>query len=158
LQKLRSSLPGFSGEDASSYTADLNSYMTSLLSHHQIIATEELLVFLDEDAQNSAVDLSSLDVPTAVQLLLAGSEMRKATVRAYGKEEMRLSATAGSVVVWTFSTVGYDIGFSVELNGEPRVPYTRYKSHEKQVEGALEIATAGTVVLIFDNTYAKSNS
>ena len=131
--------------------------MLALLTHHQIIATEEFLVFLDEDAQNSAVSLSSLNVPTAIQLLLADLEVQKATVRAYGKEEMRFSATGGSVVVWSFSTVSYDIGFSVELNGEPRVPYTRYKSHEKQVEGALEIASAGTVVLIFDNTYAKSN-
>jgi hypothetical protein len=132
--------------------------MTSLLAYHEIIATEELLVFLDEDAQNSAVDLSSLEVPSAVQLLLAGQTPSKATVRAYDKEVMRLTATPESVLIWNFSTVGYDIGFSVELNGEARVPYTRYKSHEKSVEGALEISQSGTVVLIFDNTYAKSNT
>jgi hypothetical protein len=62
----------------------------------------------------------------------------KTTVRAYDQETVKLQVQPGQVVVWTFSTVDYDIGFCAKLNDVEKVPYTRYRSHEKQVVSSFD--------------------
>ena len=68
--KLRGGLPVFTGgEDVSAVAGSLDSYMRDLLAQHQIIASDELCTFLDEEAPNSAVDLSDLEPPSAQDYL-----------------------------------------------------------------------------------------
>ena len=54
-----------------------------------------------------------------------------------------------------FSTQYYDIGFSVEMNGAVKVPYTRCASHKAAVCGTLEVTDPSICVLKWDNSYAK---
>ena len=67
--------------------------------------------------------------------------------------------SAGSVLVWDFSTAHQDIAFSVTLTGIGTVvPCTRESSHEREVVGSFTTPHAGTAVLKWDNTYSRVQS
>ena len=153
----RNKFPVYVPEDIIKATGYLNDYFNKLLIHHQIIASEEILRFFDEEATAFAYDSKSIDISTIHEILFKDQISTKITVRAHDQETINYPVKQGYVLLWVFSTIDYDIGFSVELNGEVKIPYTRYKSHEKKINGSLEIIQSGTVLLKFDNTYAKSN-
>lgn len=135
----------------------LDNYLVNLLSHHEFVASDEILLFLDEEASSLSIDLDSLKTLSEHDLLLINLPINKSTVRRC--EEKSFDMLPGQIILWKFSTVDYDIGFSVEVNGETKVPYTRYKSHEKMICGTYEPNLPSyqkvSCVLKWDNSYAR---
>ena len=142
----------------------ITQYFSSLLSHHEILASDELLLFLDEEVISFVHGRQPYTHPTVHDILFAKTASTKALV--HRSEEKLLTGKAGSLLVWQFNTVKFDIGFSVELNNEVKVPYTRCSSHEKPIVGTLELSPENqneesnkdTLIkckLKWDNSYSK---
>ena len=95
----------------------------------------------------------------AHDILLLNAPISTCTVRAGGKsEDFHFSVPAKHMIIWRFSSENFDIGFSVDLDNKPVVPYTRCKSHEKIIYGSLETSVHSICALKWDNSYAKSNA
>jgi len=153
LTKALRSGSGFESEVIPSKIASLNLYLRALMSHHELVASDELLLFVDEEAASFFVDPRSLVPLTVHDILFFTHPPVKKTVQ---KKEIRtFNVQPGQLVVWRFTTRAFDIGFSVEMGGEMKVAYTRYKSNIKPVCGTLEASHAGECKLTFDNSYAK---
>jgi hypothetical protein len=133
----------------------VDSYMVSLLSLHEVVVSDEIMLFLDEEASSMAVDPESLLPITVHDLLLMNEPINKRNVSRL--QEHTFQVRPGQFVVWKFSTIKYDIGFSVELNGESKIAFTRYKSHESAICGAFEANQSAICKLKWDNSYAKCN-
>jgi len=78
------------------------------------------------------------------------------TIRPNKGEEFAFSVPSQHMIIWRFSTDGFDIGFSVEMNGTEKVPYKRCKSHESIEYGSLEAEVHSLCALKWDNSYSKS--
>jgi len=122
--------------------ASLTDYMQFMLSQHELVASDELLQFLDQQHNSMYLTNKTFTPPTIHEVLLSKLAARKVVVAR--SEEQARAATRGQLLVWQFSTTKYDIGFSVEVNGDVKVPYTRYASHEKVITGTLEINSTST--------------
>lgn len=140
-------------EDFGEKVSALDTYLVALLTHAEVVASDDIILFLDEEASSMHVDPNSLLPLSEQDLLLINVQPTKATVRR--TEEKSFPISAGQYILWRFSTLNFDIGFSVELNGETKIPYTRYKSHEKAISGTLEAPVNGICTLKWDNTYAR---
>lgn len=132
---------------------ELDNYMVSLLSLHEIVVSDEIMLFLDQEASSMAVDLHDLLPLSVHDLVLINEPVNKRNVSRF--QEHTFQVRQGQFVVWRFETANYDIGFSVEINGESKVAMTRYKSHEAPVYGALEANQNAICKLKWDNSYAK---
>eukprot|EP01035_Chromulina_nebulosa_P020523 gene20523-26619_t len=99
------------------------------------------------------VDPSTLHPLSEHDLILLSCPVNQVTVRRF--EEHIFHVKAGQFILWRFSTLDFDIGFSVEMNNEIKVPVTRYKSHEKIICGTLEAQQNAICKLKWDNSYAK---
>lgn len=89
-------------------------------------------------------------------ILLLNTPISFCTIRPNKGEEFTFSVSFEHLIIWRFSTDGFDIGFSVEMNGNPKVPYTRCKSHESIEYGSLEAEAHSLCTLKWDNSYSKS--
>jgi len=92
------------------------------------------------------------------QLKIAAGE----TITLEYKVDDRLDAFDSSLR-WAFDTEGYDIGFSLNLNGEKGksdsiIAYQRVDSHLDKQGGNLRLEKPGKYVLTFDNSYSRSRS
>ena len=135
-----------------------NLFLQGLMHRHEVCVSEELLYFLDQEV-SSFSGTSEIPEPLSVHdLLLLGSPAVSCVVRKGSQEVVRHQAAPGQMVVWSFSTHKYDIAFSIEVNGQTKLSYTRYDSHRKPSCGSLLMEEAGQVVLRFDNSYAKWHS
>lgn len=132
---------------------ELDLYLKKLLSLHEVLASDEILLFLDEEAPSMSVEPESLEPITVHDLLLVNERVNKTVVRR--SEEVRLRVPLGHLIVWRFQTEKYDIGFSLEIDSEPKVSYTRYNSHEKPAMGTVEATQNCSCVLKWDNSYAR---
>lgn len=139
-------------KDYSAIVEELDFVLVTLLSQPEIVSSDEMMLFLDEEASSMQADLQSLVPLSEYDILLLNTPVNKCMVSKY--EEFKFHVSLGQFVLWKFSTVDYDIGFSVELNGDPKVPYARYKSHEKVITGTLEISQSAICTLKWDNSYA----
>lgn len=198
--------------DISNSVSVLDDYLKSLLQQQEILTSEELLVFLDEEVRSchhhiklafsilsyfvflvlifalsfinifisssstthfsfvcnnkSILKVSSMIRPEIKQeslnahdILLLNAPISTCTVRAGGKgEDFHFSVPSKHMIIWRFSTDNFDIGFSVDLDNQPAVPYSRCKSHEKIIYGSLETSVHSICALKFDNSYSKSNA
>lgn len=140
-------------ENIASKTKALDTYLIELLTHPEVVSSDDLMLFLDEEASSMAIDPNSLAPLSVHDLLLISEPIHRVTVRRL--EEHTFFINPGQFILWRFSTLDYDIGFSVELNGEARLGYARYKSHEKPICGVLEASAKSSGKLIWDNSYAK---
>jgi len=115
-------------------------------------------LFLDEEAKDMRSSLKNLEPLSIHDLLLMKVPNNKCTVRK--SEEASFKMTKGQIIVWQFSTEGYDIGFSVSVNGQTKISLTRYNSHQKVASGSLEITEIadGKVTLCWDNSHARLRS
>lgn len=84
-----------------------------------------------------SVDINTLAPLTVHDILLLNEPSSKTVVRT--KEEFSFQVKIGQIVIWKFSTEDFDIGFSVLINGESKIAFTRYKSHEKPAMGSLGV-------------------
>jgi len=131
----------------------LEAYLRGLLTKHEVVSSDELLNFLDEELRR--VDVFVLEEPLSVHdlLLINSSPARCVVTRS---EEHRFHIPPGHMIVWRFETRHFDIGFCVEMDGDAKVPYTRCSSHKAPVCGALEATDKSSVcALKWDNSYAK---
>ena len=134
-----------------------NDYLGSLLSQHEVVVTEDLLQFLDDEV--SSLSRQSIQEPLSVHdLLLLDEPVTNAVIRTGGHENAAFTMQPGQMIVWSFTTTNYDIAFSVEVNGIEKIHYTRVDSHRKPVCGALLIESQSLCVLKFDNSYARWHS
>jgi hypothetical protein len=133
--------------------AVLDKYLKSLMSMHELLASDEILLFLDEEATSMSIDPNTLEPISAHDLLLLSTPTNSITVSR--TEDTTFNVRPGQLVVWRFTTEKYDIGFSVEMCGDIKVSYTRYNSHIRPVSGTVEATSTGICRLIWDNTYAK---
>eukprot|EP01035_Chromulina_nebulosa_P022328 gene22328-28915_t len=145
--------------DISSSVSALDSYLKSLLQQSEMLTSEELLLFLDEEVSSMIRPEIKQESLNAHDILLLNAPISTCTVRAGAKgEEFHYSVPAQHMIIWRFSTDGFDIGFSVDLDDQPTVPYTRCKSHEKIIYGSLETSVHSICALKWDNSYSKMRS
>lgn len=135
-----------------------NDYLQFLMNQHEIVVSDDVLAFLDEEVHSMSTCNAADPTPAVLSihdLLLLNEPLTQCIVRKSAQETCTFAAQPGQMIVWSFSTVNYDIAFSIEINGEVKVPYTRYDSHRKPACGTLLIESACACVLKFDNSYAK---
>jgi len=142
----------------------LTEYLQALLLLPEIVMSDDLKLFLDEEApQGRALvrrEISDIDVA------LVGEDPVTCTVTRDHSFAVGGGAS-GDMVVWSFATKKKDIGFSVvgtdegatgrvdEDEGRLLVPYRRYDCHEASVSGCLELVDSAVVTLVWDNSYSK---
>ena len=134
----------------------LSAYLNKLLKFHEIVASDEFLLFLDEEAKDMKSNINNIEPLSIHDILLMRVPYNKCTVRK--SEEASFKVLKGQIVVWQFSTEGYDIGFSVSVNGQTKISLTRYNSHQKVASGSLEVTDDGKVTLCWDNSHARLRS
>ncbi len=106
-------------ENISSKLKSLDNYVINLMTLHEMVTSDELMRFLDEEAPSMQVDPNSLELLSIYDLLLMSEPVNIVTVR---KDEIhQVHLKRGQFIVWRFTTANYDIGFSVELNNEVRL-------------------------------------
>ena len=68
---------------------------------------------------------SEIPEPLSVHdLLLLGEPVVSCVVRKGSQEVVRHQAAVGQMIIWAFSTLKYDIAFSIEVNGQTKLSYT----------------------------------
>ncbi len=125
---------------------------------HEIVVSDIFLEFISEDFLSSNAITGAqrsrlIENMCEIDLLLENEIPIVVTVKKV--EEASFLVRPGQLVVWRFSTVDYDIGFSVEVNSETKLAFTRYRAFEKPVYGSIEIGIHGACVLRWDNSYSK---
>lgn len=136
----------------------LDLFLQSLLSCHEILVSGELSMFLDESVSSMTGAGGGQEESLSIHdILLLNEQPTRVTVRHGDSTEVSLNILQGQICVWAFSTVKYDIGFSVKLDGQTKVAFTRYDSHREPITGTLLVENPGThlCVLTFDNSYSK---
>lgn len=133
--------------------AALDNYLMDLFLHADILVSDELILFLNNEAPTMLMSPVSLDPLSEYDLLLVNEALNTVSVSRRKEHQFRLRR--GQFLLWAFSTNSYDIGFSVEMNDEIKVPYGRHKSHETAICGAVEATHDCSYKLIWDNSYAK---
>jgi hypothetical protein len=145
-------IPVTSTEIMRQYIESLSYYLSDITCHHELLTSELLQVFLDEEIVSMFNDVIPPTL-TVYDLLLLNSPVNNTIVHRI--EEHMFQLPAESMLVWKFFTAQYDIGFSVEMEGMSRLPFTRYNAHEKPICGALETSLPTSVKLVWNNSYAK---
>jgi hypothetical protein len=147
-----------SKENLSSKLGALNQYLKGVISMNEMVVSDAFADFISEE--NFSIETGEriplIYAATEVDLLLAGAVFVDSVVKY--SEHATFTVQPGQLVVWKFSTIDYDIGFSVEFNSEVKVPTTRYASHLKPVVGCLRCDAFGTCELNWDNSYSKCKS
>lgn len=136
----------------------LDLFLQSLLSCHEILVSGELSMFLDESVSSMTGAGGGQEESLSIHdILLLNEQPTRVTVRHGDCTAVSLNILQGQICVWAFSTVKYDIGFSVKLDGLVKVAFTRYDSHREPITGTLLVENPGThmCVLTFDNSYSK---
>jgi hypothetical protein len=145
-------IPVTSTEIMRQYIEALSFYLSDITCHHELLTSELLQVFLDEEIVSMFNDVIPPTL-TVYDLLLLNSPVNNTIIHRI--EEHIFQLPAESMIVWKFFTTQYDIGFSVEMEGMSRLPFTRYNAHEKPICGALETSLPTSVKLVWNNSYAK---
>lgn len=139
LQTSRSSnnsgLQGVFDTTMASNICHLAQYIDFIMADPDLIVSDDFLFFLDQEAASMTTDPILLE--TCVHnLLLANSAWN--TQRIKKDFNQIFSLKAGQKLLWSFKTIGKDIGFAIETNGTDQVPLMYHKSHEDIVMGVLE--------------------
>jgi hypothetical protein len=121
--------------DMSKIVPLLNTYLSSLLFTHELLVSEELCLFVDQEASAMTVQVSKIEPLSIHDILLLNEPQYQCIVRR--REEVTVRIMNNQILLWRFATQEYDIAFSVELNGETKISYTRYNSHLAPVCGVL---------------------
>lgn len=143
-------------EDLLSAVSELDFYLQAILSRHEIVASVLFSLFFDpetlsmtntNEGYNDFIDKTEgISVP---ELLLTDTVNVQTRIR--GIEIKKFEVKEGQFIVWKFIVMGYDIGFSIFVNGECRMSNTRCNGHQY---GAMIADTDGCCELIWDNSYS----
>lgn len=136
----------------------LTLYLQHLLMIPEILQSDSLLAFLDEenpdgeplDEESLHSGLSSIDI-----LLSDETPIHKRVLR---QHTLTFNVEEGFIIVWKFSTKNHDIGFSVSFSGTEVLTYQRINSHIKPVAGLFDVPSKGQVIITFDNTYSRMHT
>lgn len=137
----------------------LTAYLQVLLRIPEVVLSDILLYFLDEESVfGEPVSEAADDQADSreIMLMLNGLEMTTRMVRADRRQEVNVAAN--SVVLWSFNTLNHDVGFSVTYKDKEILKYQRYDSHLKLIKGHFEMPAAGMVTFIWDNSYSRWRS
>lgn len=148
-------IPEESVEIISAMGPILTLFLVDLTCHHELLVSDDLHSFLDEEVTDLLVPIIPPTL-TAFDLALLNQSLRSTVVSK--QEEHRFKVAPRHVVVWRFSTQNYDIAFGVEVNGQARIPLTRYRSQDQPICGAMYIDQYSDCILHWDNSYAKLHS
>jgi hypothetical protein len=130
----------------------LTLYLVSLTCHHELLASSDMQIFLDQEYASMLTTVLPPPLST-FDLALLKVEVNNTVVSR--TEEQSIRVPENHMVVWRFSLDNFDIGFQVEVNGKIRLPLTRYRASLVPVCGAIEVSTASLVKIIWNNTYAR---
>lgn len=137
----------------------LHTYLQDLMKIPEILQSDILLYFVDEESISGEMVPDVLDETQEkleVSMLIGDEESSTKTVRKDMKVDFNLDAE--DVLLWSFSTKLYDIGFSLQFNGIDVITYQRYQSQDKTILGSYEAVAKGKVTLNWDNSYSKMRS
>jgi hypothetical protein len=137
----------------------LTSYLQALMKIPEIVLSDVLLYFLDEESVHGETITEHADEAAdskEIDIILAGLEMTTKTVRADRRQDV--SVPANSVVVWAFNSINHDIGFSIVHKNKEIFKYQRCDSHLKVIKGHFEMRSAGEVSFLWDNSYSRWRS
>lgn len=130
----------------------LTLYLVGLTCHHELLTSEAMSTFLDEEITSMFV--GTLPAPlTTFDLVLINMPTHNCIVSRI--EEHSFVVPSNYMLVWRFETAHFDIGFQVEVNGKIRLPLTRYRASEAAICGAIEVTVDSNVTLRWNNSYAK---
>ena len=139
-----------SNEPLDGHEHALETYMCKLLSKSHLMGAPELLDFLEPDA----VLQGKLNIYAS---LFVGVDLKVTTVAR--NETISVPLKQGEHAVWNFSTVDYDIGFDLKVNGESLLPCMRVNSHLEDVSGSYRASGVSTILdITFDNSHSKLRS
>jgi len=113
----------------------LNKYLVSVMKQHELLVAEEFCLFFDQEASAMTVQVNKIQPLSIHDILLLNEPEYKCIVRK--REEVTIRILNNQILLWRFNTLDYDIAFSVDLNGDTKVSYTRYQSHLAPVCGVL---------------------
>lgn len=130
----------------------LTLYLTGIACYHELLTSYPLRNFLDEE-YTSMLDLTIPPTLTEFDLLLLNAPTQNSVVHRIDSHNVEVPAD--HYLLWRFKTAKFDIGFSLDLNGKTRLPFTRYRANEQAICGAIFVAENSMVTLKFNNTYAK---
>ena len=135
----------------------LTIYLQQLLAIPEILLSETLLAFLDEEsAEGEILDERQQAMLTPIDLLIFDEvPVQKRVLR---QHPVSLNVEEGFVIVWKFHTRNHDIGFSVQFNKADCLAYQRVNSHVKPVTGLFEAPAKGQVTIVFDNAYSRMHT
>jgi len=130
----------------------LSHYLQGLFQMPEILVSDDLRTFLDDEAVDGKIlirrELSDTDVA------LVGEDPITATVAK--EHDTSINATIGDILVWSFATKKMDIGFTITYSdGTIALPYQRYDSFSSTISGSLELVRPGPMTLAWDNGYSK---
>ena len=144
-----------SSTDLESYESLLNQYLQKILLCPELLLSEELLNFLDE-VEDFFAGPSEYSPVTLHDVLFGDIETKSITIPAGKIERINVPVESdGGVILYSFSSDMYDIGFSVEVDNNIRLPFSRMNSHVKDIKGSIKVNYQCTATLVFDNSYAK---
>ncbi len=130
----------------------LTLYLTGIACYHELLTSYPLKNFLDEE-YTSMLDLNIPPTLTEFDLLLLNAPVQSSVVHRI--ESHNIEVPADHYLLWRFKTAKFDIGFSLDLNGKTRLPFTRYRSNEQSIVGGILVTENSMVTLKWNNTYAK---
>jgi hypothetical protein len=143
-------------EDLLSTVSELDFYLQTILSRHEIVASVLFSLFFDPESfsmtntneryDNSMDKTNGISVP---ELLLTDTINVQTRIR--GVETKKFEIKEGHFIVWKFIVMGFDIGFSIFVNGECRMSNTRCNGLQY---GAMVADVDGCCELIWDNSYS----
>jgi len=133
----------------------LTLYLTGIACYHELLTSYPLKNFLDEE-YTSMLDLNIPPTLTEFDLLLLNAPVQSSVVHRI--ESHNIEVPADHYLLWRFKTAKFDIGFSLDLNGKTRLPFTRYRSNEQSIVGGILVTENSMVTLKWNNTYAKLHS
>ena len=137
----------------------LTGYLQALLKIPEVVLSDILLFFLDEESIHGEPVVDTLEEQSdskEIHLILQGLEMTTKMVRADRQHEVYVPPN--HFVVWSFNTLNHDVGFSVTYKDKEILKYQRYDSHHKLIMGHFAMPEAGTVKFIWDNSYSRWRS
>ena len=123
-------------ESISQKKKHLTYYLQQLLKIPEVVVSELLLYFLDEESAHGEVMIEQIDEQVdcrEINILLYGMEMTTKVVRV--DRQQPISVPENSVVVWGFNTLNHDIGFSIVHKNREIYKYQRCDSHQKIIKG-----------------------
>jgi hypothetical protein len=134
----------------------LTEYLHQIIDNPVLLSSPDILSFLEPDISNGIGEPT--DKVSLHDYILRTTDPLTVSVKAGGKEDIQFQTTEKETFFWQFTTDNYDIGFTVDFNGEVVVPLTRYNSHLSKVEGSYYCRETGLLSLRFDNSYARMRS